>query len=284
MNLKIAIPAVLACFSLISCGGGGGGSDDDGLTYSGNTSEAEVDSTNADKLAIAATGGSSQAIASEAAQDNSPLRSSPIHAKILDHSSHMAKMLSSSNRTANQIIDPNPCTSGNIDVTSNSSGSSAEITYNNCVLDDITANGRVTYSQNSDGSFTFSYINFTVTYLGETHTLNMTAQCDSSYNCTYLTDYEGPDGRTYRVEGATVSSTGSTSYTVSATVYDPDHGYITINANVTYGSCTGGVPESGSITYTGSAGSSGSVVFNSCESFTVTVDGVGTEYFWDEIL
>jgi len=286
MKLKIIFPLIiLSSFSLISCGGGGGGDDDSssgGTTYSGITTEATVDADNADNLAIAATGGTGSAIASDAAP-----RPSPVMSFLLDHSSQLAKSASIANRTANEPI-PNVCNPGSADITYNSDFTEFVIIYDDCTLSNVTetiiADGRVEFTEFTDGSTLFRYINFTVTYNGETYTLNQTIECDASYNCNFYSDYTGPDGRTYRVEGATVSSTGTDSYSVSATVYDPDYGYITINANVTYGGCAGGVPISGSITYTGASGSSGSVTFNDCDSFTVDDGTTATTYYWADIL
>lgn len=276
--------ALITSLSLISCGGGGGGDDSDqGITYAGLKTEATVTVDNADDLAIAATGGASQAIAS----DNAPasIKSSPEIAVLLDLSSKLTRFMSSSHRTANQPV-PDVCSSGSADFTSSSDGSSATMTFNNCVLiggEGAVVDGVAKINIGSDGSFSVRYINFTMTYLGETYTLNMTISCDSAINCTWLSDYTGPDGRTYRVEGATVSGSGS-SFTVTATVFDPDFGFITITGSVNYGSCPGGVPISGSITYSGSGSSSGSVTFNDCFSFTVDDGSTTVDYFWVDIL
>lgn len=287
----MAFPLLLiSCLALISCGGGSSSNTNNNntgsnLTYNGSTSAATVDSSNADKLAVAATGGTSQAIAS----GNAPvLRSSPVVSRLLELSALVGKKLSLANRTANQPVN-GICSSGSIDATYNADYSRVTLVYSNCAYSggygsSIVMNGTAIYNNYSDGSYSIQYINFTATYLGETYSLDMTLSCDAYDNCTYTTDYAGPDGRTYRVDGVTVTSTGTYSYSVTARVYDPDYGYVTIDADVTFGSCAGGVPESGSITYTGSAGTSGSVVFNSCDSFTVTVDGVATDYNWSDYL
>ncbi len=285
MKLKILLPLIiLSSVSLISCGGGGGSGSggSGGVSYSGNTSQATVDSDNADDLAVAATGGASSAIASNAAP-----RQSPAMSFLLEHSSQLAKSISLANRTANEPVE-GVCDSGSADITYNSDYTEFTIVYDQCAItygsDTTIADGRVEFTEFSDGSTLFRYINFTVTYNDETYTINQTVECDAQYNCSFYSDYSGPDGRTYRVEGATVTSTGSTSYSVTATVYDPDYGYITIDANVTYGGCTGGVPSSGSITYTGSGGSSATVTFNDCDSFTVDDGTTSTTYFWADIL
>ena len=68
------------------------------------------------------------------------------------------------------------------------------------------------------------------------------------------------------------------------TVYDPDYGAVEVTATAILYECTNGVPSAGSITLTGEGGSSASVVFNDCNSFTVTVDGTSTTYYWADIL
>ena len=281
MKIWSYLPIILLTgMALTSCGGSSSDSKDD--------SAAVVNADNADELSVAATVGARAAID----QDKAPtaFKPSPQASVILKLSEKLARDMSTANRTANQTIE-GVCSSGSVDSQSNSDGTQFTITYNNCTIagglelgSSVTANGTLRYTQNSDGSFHFAYENFTITYLGETTTINMVVDCDSDGNCTYVSDFDGLDGRTYRVEGATVSTTNGYTYTVSATVYDPDYGSITISANITYGSCAAGVPESGSITYTGSGGSSGSVVYNGCDSFTVTVDGVSTEYMWADII
>ncbi len=283
MKYKMSLPVVIfSSVLLISCGGGSSGGGGTGVTYGGATSEAKVDTSNADKLAVAAAGGASEAVAS----DNAPIpRPSPAASSLLDLSSKTLRSLFLANRTANTPV-ANVCSSGSVDATNNADNSQMTFTYNNCTMtgSGIVVNGTAVFTQNSDGSFILRYNNFTMVYMGETYNLNTTIECDASYNCSYLSDFSGLDGRTYRVDVDSVYSTGSSSYSINATVYDPDYGYVVINADVTYGSCTGGVPSSGSITYTGSGGSTGSVEFNSCDSFTVTVEGVGTTYSWSDYL
>ncbi len=292
MKMRIFLPTiVLTGMALVSCGGGSSGGDtktSGNVGFSGMTTPAEITTNNADDLSVAATAGTRAAID----QGNVPTggKVSPNASILLAISSDMARRHSTANRTANQEI-PNVCSSGSASFESNADNTAFTYTYSNCTLaygseygGTVTADGVMRYQQNSDGSFNFSYENFTVTYLGETTTFNMNVSCDSTYQCTYQSDFKGLDGRIYRVEGASVSTTDGYTYNVSATVYDPDFGSITIDANVTYGSCSTGVPQSGSITYTGSGGSSGSVVYNDCDSFTVTLNGVSTTYLWADIL
>ena len=302
MNLiKIFPIIILASVTLISCGGGGGSNE--GLVYSGSKDSATVDSTNAKKLAIAATGGASQSIAADAAQESNPfLRSSGSASNstiISTIAEHIKLSLTSGNRTVNAPLGI--CSSGSADqnTTSNSSTEIAgNIVFSRCELIGVTGvelNGRVDFSAtiktSNDGfvsisSLTMQFVKFRVTINGESETINMSLTCSGEpLVCNLSSDYVGLDGRIYRVEDLTVSFNDSTLiYTIDATVFDPDHGFIAINASLAYGSCVGGVPVSGSIVITGGGGSSSTVVFNNCDSFTVTFMLADTEYFWADIL
>ncbi len=280
MYKKITIPAILlASFLVVSCGGGGGSNA--GITFNGNTSQAAVTTENADELSVAATGGAAQSITSDTA--GSALKPEKRSQILLDLSSRLSSVFSGANRTANEPI-PDICSTGTADATGNESR--ITVVFTNCVdpYSGAIMDGTAVMQFNSDDSFSITYSNFNVEYMGESHTMNMTVACDSIGNCTISSDYHGPDGRTYRVEGVTVLSRGGNRFSVSATVYDPDYGYITIDADVTYGSCTGGVPISGSIAFTGSGGSSGTVTFNDCDSFTVFDGSTSTTYNWVDIL
>ncbi len=277
-KIKLYAMAFLLSVGLVACGGGGGSADDDDGGYTGATGPADISASNADDLALAATSGTSAAIAQDVAPSTAFRSASR---QLVDLG------LGVRSRTANEPV-PNVCQSGTADLTHNDDYSQITIVYSDCVISDVAGNyivdGRFEMHQADDGSFSMSYQNFRITYGGETYHLNMNVECDANYNCTWTSDAQGIDGRTYRVQGATVTSTGSNSYSVSATVYDPDYGYIEIQSNVTYGSCAYGVPESGSITVTDGDGDTMTVVFNDCDSFTVTMDGTSTTYTWAQVL
>ena len=280
-KIKLISIAFLLSTGIAACGGGGG-TDEGDSGYTGATGPADLTTSNADELALAATSGTSAAIAQDAAPSTA-LRSAS--RQLVDLGLDVRSR--SANRTANEPV-PNVCQSGTADLTANDDYTDIIIVYSNCVISDVSGtyivDGRFEMHESPDGSFSMSYQNFRITYAGETYTLNMNVECDADFNCTWTSDAEGIDGRTYRVEGATVTSTGSSSYSVSATVYDPDYGYITIQSNVTYGSCTYGVPVSGSITVTDADGDTMTIVFNDCDSFTVTMNGTSTTYTWAQVL
>lgn len=273
---SVAVASMIGvCVALTACGGGGGGSSSGGSGGGTNSSQATVDDNNARTLSEASAEGAKKAVAQSNAprqveQQTPEQRAQQLVQDLLNASGNGAK------QTGARTTISGDC-GGSATVTGGSSGST--ITYNNFCSGGVVANGTAVVSFSSSGAYTITYSNFTVTYGGETYTLNMIVSCDSQGNCTYSEDFTGSDGRSYRVEGSTVSGNSSSGYNISATVYDPDYGYIEITAtNVTF--CSNGNPGTGSITFTGSGGTSASVTFDSCSSYTVTVDGVATSYNW----
>jgi hypothetical protein len=175
--------------------------------------------------------------------------------------------------------------------TENSSGTemSGSVVYNDfCITSNgsnVVFNGTVyfsaTYSDTGDlQSFRFSYQDFTYTGNGETHTVNATFSCEySGATLSCATDFEGTDGRTYRTTNVTVTG-DSTGYDVEATVYDPDHGYVSIVATGITTNCANGRIGTGNITVSDSTGDVMTITFNSCSSYTVTYNGVSNTYNW----
>ena len=288
--LKLSVFLIISSLALISCGGGGGGGGDDGgISYSGNTGQATVTSENADELAVTSTSGSGMAVSSE----NAPMAFRSTETSNLEELSEKIYLAlnATSNRTANQTEDLSAylCDQGGLaTATSSTSGDSVTVSFTNCMslleTEIFSIDGVAVMTINNDGSFSIVYKNFTMTLAGESFGFDGIIACDSSgLICTVSLDFVGLDGRVYRVQNLTISSTGVDSYSISATVYDPVHGYVSINGNVTYG-CTNGLPSSGSITFSGATGSEGSISYTDCDSFSVTFEGTTTNYLWTEIL
>jgi len=169
-------------------------------------------------------------------------------------------------------------------ISSTSSSASGSITFSQCDTGDGIIDGVVTFSGN-ENNFTITYNNLTISGFGVTETLNATISCtstNSSFSCTTSTSITGIDGRSYAVSNVSVSGNSFSGYNVSASVVDPTHGSITINASSILFNCSApnvGRPSSGTITVT-SGGQSGSVTFDSCSSYTVTYNGVANSYTW----
>jgi len=137
------------------------------------------------------------------------------------------------------------------------------------------------YSENGDNwTDTTTYTNFTVTINGETHSLNGTEICTGN-NVTYASTcadlYTGSDGNTYQLSEPYYYGNSDSGYYMDATFYHPTHGSVEISTTnpVTF-NCGNGMPSSGTISYRGTGGSSGSVTFNDCASYTISYnDGAG---------
>ena len=295
MDSKFVIPIILLfSLNLSACGGGGGDdNDDEGIVYTGSKSPATVDATNAKDLAVGGTGGANQAIVADSANNASPF--SPKGAAI---ESNLAAMLTAKLETAAVAQAPiaqQPlaiCDSGFAELDQNNDGTEGTIVFANCVVtggNGAKLDGTVKFEAAISGSTVISiemrYINFKVTYQGESQTINMTVACSGTpLSCDVFSDYVGLDGKVYRVELTVVVDYSGSSFDVDAVVFHPDHGYFTIDASIIYGGCPGGVPQSGTITLTGAGPSTADVVFNDCDSFTVTHQTVSTQYFWVDIL
>lgn len=109
---------------------------------------------------------------------------------------------------------------------------------------------------------------------GEVFVLNGTFSydyCGGTSPCavTFSEVYVGADGETYRVDDLNVRKIGTSSYTVSGKIYDPDYGYFTITTaqNLTY--CADGWPMSGEISISAN-GQTATVEFSGCNPTTVT--------------
>ena len=294
--IKLNVLLIVSSLALISCSSGGGGSDDEGISYSGKTTEATIEDSNADQLALASTGGGGMAVNSE----NAPIsfRSSSPSSDQSSLEDLSAKILQSLNATANrtanqpQDISATMCDQGgDATVTTSNDGNSATILFENCRtlidLEVFTINGRAVMTVNpNDNSFSIDYQNFRMSVGGESFTFDGNIACDSgATSCTVSLDFVGLDDRVYRLQNLTIASTGPDSFSISARVYDPDHGYVTISGNVTYGSCDYAVPSSGSINFNGASGSYGSITFNDCDSFTVSENGVADPAInWSDVL
>ena len=154
--------------------------------------------------------------------------------------------------------DPGNVQSGPVDIT---------VTFTNCafIYSDITVSGTATVHFNDianiDSGFTITYTNFKVTDANGTTTINMTIVCTSGSSCTFNSDYVGSDGATHRVADFNITGNATDGFNGTATFYHGTYGSVTITVTgITYGSC-GSFPDGGSISFSSSNGSSGSIIF-----------------------
>jgi len=296
MISKIAAPIIIVSSLVLASCGGSGGSDssaDEGIIYTGLKSPATVGVGNAEALAIASTGGANQAIAADTANSANPIspRGSTANLNLVSIiAGQLELMAATESRTAQQPLPI--CDTGSADLDQNNDGTEGTILFTNCLVtggNGASVSGTVTFTATISGatltSLNMRFIKFGVTYQGETQIIDMTVSCDGSpLVCDLFSDFVGLDGRIYRVEITIVTNTAGASYDVDATVYDPAHGYFTVDASINFNNCPGGVPETGTLTITGDAATTASVVFNDCDSLTVTHMGVPTDYLWANIL
>jgi hypothetical protein len=152
----------------------------------------------------------------------------------------------------------------------------------------MSGSGSTQISADYDRSVT-TFSAFTYTdWTGESYSLSdtvitCTGLTTENSVCSYDADWsEG--GSSYRIESATVAGDSGSGYEVNVKVYDTTNGYVEVDTTVkvTF-NCSNGNPGSGAANFMGADSSSGTVNFDSCTGFTVTVDGVGTTYSWSDI-
>ncbi|MES9968586.1 MAG: hypothetical protein ABW092_01045 [Candidatus Thiodiazotropha sp.] len=290
-------------FSLLllqGCGGGGGGDDSDGsgstggTTYTGSTAEATIDASNAKDLATGAASGTQQAVASDALSGVAMRPEVTATSKLMEMAPRIAQWigeLDSSIAAKTTDLSAEVCDAGGSAVAdTNDAETEGTITFTNCGMSDmeggtLTVNGPVTYSANINADSLNMVFRVTVTYIGESHAINMTLGCSNistpSISCSITSDFTGIDGRVYRIEDLSVSGNDVSGYYVDMTFYDPDHGQVDVVTSqpLTY-NCPEAVPGTGMFTLYGGSGTFATVNFDSCSAYTITVDGVGSTYNW----
>jgi len=126
-----------------------------------------------------------------------------------------------------------------------------------------TVNGTYKMRLNTDEFYVeYSAWNLTYTTDGDSYTISGSETCSDSLTCTFASNYTGDNGEIYKVEGLTVSINNSL-YSVSATFYHPDHGYVELESTGV-SLCDDGSIGSGSITLTDDDGSVLEVDYNGC--------------------
>lgn len=272
---------------ITSCSSGGGGTAP--ITYSGSTTPAAIDGTNAE--AIGATAGEAIQIADSSTglpagitSDNStPIDMTSINNLVIS-------LANNHNLPAGIDVSAETCSSGSASVTDPGNVQSGPvtitITFSNCVLIDnfstsaTTVSGTVTLHYDDiadfDSGFTITYTNFTVIDETGTHTINMTMVCDS-LGCTFNSDFVGSDGATHRVTNFTIFGDATSGFSGSATFFHSEHGEVSISfTGITYSDSCGSTPNGGDISFSSSNGSSGTITFSSdCTVSGTWNDGIG---------
>jgi hypothetical protein len=123
------------------------------------------------------------------------------------------------------------------------------------------------------------FTNFTVNDNGNITKINATITCDNT-GCNTSSDFTGADGHVHRVSDVSISGDPVNGFNGSMTFYHYTYGSVSVTAyNVMFGSCVD-FPDGGSIDFTGTNGSYGSVNFASDCTYTGTYyDGVTSGSF-----
>ena len=290
--------------SILVAGCGGGGSSDE---TTGGTSASVPATSTAPKATITADNYKDLAIASTEAVKHASDSATPASPKTLATSQlkNLTIMQNQAITTDNTSLTNAQCTvSGSASVTLNDSPPvTITTTYSNCTNEQVRIDGSTTIVQQSSTEYTISYNNFTIESLltGGTTIANGTSSCtednfddicvhSSDYSVDIsLPDFEGELGnRTYTFDGSlTAIENSDGSYNVDATVVDPTHGAVDLDANnVSFGSCftsPGGQPDSGVIDIVGDGSVTAVVTFIDCQTFSVDFNGAIDTISWSTI-
>jgi len=269
-----------ASLALAGCGGGGGGSSPP--TYKGNTAVAKVDATNAEALGTA----SGEATQQAGSGSNLPIFASISSTGATDLEALSQKIIAQIRDWPLADLPTSFSLAGSCGGSVNGSDSalpasgpySITINYNNYCDSTIDATlaftGKVIFTVadvNDFGVFSMQFINFKVTFNGETTTLNATMSC-TDFSCTIFSDFKSSTGDVHRVADISISGDASNGFNGSMTFYHVDYGYVTVTVTgVTFGNC-GAFPDGGSVRFDGVSGSTGSIIFASDCSYTGTYD------------
>jgi len=277
---------MLSAFILLgtACSSGGGGGDD-GVTFDGNEAPAAIDASNAEAIGT----GSGEAVQKADASTSLP------GALALGSSANVNQINSIVLSTADILTLPaaeelpGVCSSGSASISDVPSATSGPIeftiTYKTCAVTgtNIIADGKAVLDfddvGNPDAGFTITYINFKVTDpVNGTTTLNLVMDCTNPASCTFNSDFVGSDGSTHRITDFSISGDASSGFNGSATFLHGTHGRVSITiTDISYNGTCDPFPSGGSIAFSSSNGSSGTIIFNSdCTVSGTWNNGAGT--------
>ncbi|MEW8507569.1 MAG: hypothetical protein AB2598_12780 [Candidatus Thiodiazotropha sp.] len=297
-SLLIRLLSLSLSLSLLQGCGGGGGSDGStssgGTSYTGSTSEANIDSTNAKDIATGAASGSQQAVVSDSLSGVAMRAQVNPAAKLAEVAPRIAQWI---NRQRTPLAAKTVDVSGDICdaggravANTNDAETEGTINFTDCAMSDmrggtLVLDGIVEFTVNVGADTLSMVFHVTVSYIGETETIDLALDCSSistaAVSCSMTSDFAGIDGRVYRIDDISVSGNEVSGFYINMTLYDPDHGWVVVTTGqpLTYG-CANEVPGSGMLTLNGGNGSFATASFDSCSSFTITLDGVGATYNW----
>jgi len=254
---------------LTACGGGSSGGS------SGVSGPATITADNKEDLALAA----SLAAAEVKSVDDAP--ASPfggvmsVSAEV--YAANDLVLLTYELSTLPSGVDASQiCTSGGT-ASVESNNSQTTVIYNNCDLGGVVASGTATIVTSGE-TITITYRNFSITVDGEENILNVTVTC-VNLNCSISSEFTDGSGKSYRIDSSSISGNDSSGYSITATVYDSEYGTLEFSASAIKFECTNGFPSSGSLSFSDGT-TDVSIAFVSCDSYTLTIDGVAESLAW----
>jgi hypothetical protein len=301
--MKHFLLSIIVCITLLliqACGGGGGGGGGSSVsvpTYSGLTTEARVEDANAESLSIAAASGTAQSVVADTSGGAfAPRSTTSPESKLVEISPRIAQWIAGtgglySGKVVNLSADI--CDAGGSAIAdTNDAETVGTITFSNCgIYIDASSvmylTGTVDYTitlvSGSPDTLSMTF-RVNATYEGLTEAINLSLNCvdlSGSPSCSIRSDFAGIDGRVYRLTDINVTSYGTDTYYIDATVYDPDYGYFSMTTTTPLLlDCPNGVPRTGAVVISGDGTTSGTISFVSCTEYNVTIDGVSTTYSW----
>ena len=263
--------ATFLVLSLISCGGSSSG--DSGSA--GVTGPATITTENQEDIARAA----SLAAAEVKSRNDAPtafgaaMSVSPEMTQTNEWVLQSLELLNSpTGIDASEI-----CSGGSASI--ESTISATVVNYNNCNVGGVNATGTATIVSSSAGdTFTITYNDFRMVIDGEETVLNATINC-VNLECTISSQFTDSSGKSYRVDNSSITGNDSSGYSISATVYDSEYGDIEFTATAIKFDCSNGFPSSGSLSIDDGT-TTALVTFDSCSSYTITIDGVAESFTW----
>ena len=256
---------------LTACGGGGGGGGGGSAPVA-----AAIDADNAEALSVAGLDATQEALVSQNANPfGVSISPDPATTAVSQAVANVVKQ----QMTLSGVVILNGDCGGTVDVP-DPNALSGTMTFNDfCVfggsLGNMVMNGSVTYSIN-DPMLSLTYSNFTVTFGGETITLSMSVTVNmNTGEVTWSSSFVGSDGASLTYSNFEISGDPSTGITVmSGRVTYSGVGYVDIytTSPVVVGSCVNNRPMSGTIVAEGSNGTSASITFDTCTTYTWCYD------------
>ncbi|MBV1871005.1 MAG: hypothetical protein KUG83_00520 [Gammaproteobacteria bacterium] len=314
MRRSIYVLPLCALISLVGCGGGDGGGGGGVTSYGGTRTQASLSTDTSEQLARSATEGAAEATTGSELSSFPSAFGSSTNYEYVDEAVKAVlpgalETLSGSGLpsafqeeqacavSGSMVIAADDSLANNIDPNSGLDAEQAfpesgtiELEFRDCREEaGTTIDGLATITFTGGGGFTTVYQNLTVAYteLDGTQVVetieSLTIACTDVQTCSVQADFAGLDGRTYRISDVEVTGSDSIGWDVTATVYDPDLGFVEIATTTSLMfDCPAGVPSTGALTVTGVDSVAASVTYLSCSEFQVCLleGNICSTYSW----